>query len=82
MTHLLKLVAPYVVLFLGWTCGGLFMLVAPIRFGNLLHGCFEFFPEVRQSDYTWKLTFRLLGAATLAFASHLVWVVADLVRGS
>jgi hypothetical protein len=81
MTHFFKPAAPYIVLFVGWACAGLFMLVSPIRFGNLLHGCFEFFPEVKQSDYTWKLTFRVLGAATLGFASHLVWVVTDLVRG-
>jgi hypothetical protein len=82
MTHLLKPAAPYVLLFLGWACAGLFMLVAPIRFGNLLHGCFEFFPQVRHSDCARKLTFRLLGVATLAFASHLVWVVATVVRGN
>ncbi len=72
----MKLVAPYVVLFLSWTSAGLYMLVAPVRFGNLLHERFEFFPEVRQSDHAWKLTVRLLGAATLVFASHLIWVVA------
>jgi hypothetical protein len=70
----------YVVMFLGWVGVGLVMVLAPARFGNLLHHNVGVFPEVQKSDWGKKLLLRLVGAGFLAFAVHFAAGVADLVR--
>ena len=80
MTRLLGPVLIYVVMFLGWTGVGLFMLLAPGRFGNLLHHNVGVFPEVRRADWGKKLFVRLVGAGLLAFAVHFALGVSDLVQ--
>ena len=80
MTRLLGPFLIYVVMFLGWTGVGLFMLLAPGRFGNLLHHNIGVFPEVQKSDWGKKLFMRAVGAGFLAFAVHFARGVADLVR--
>jgi hypothetical protein len=80
VTRLLGPVLIYVVMFLGWTGVGLFMLLAPGRFGNLLHHNVGVFPEVRRADWGKKLFVRLVGAGLLAFAVHFALGVSDLVQ--
>jgi len=67
-------------MFLGWTVVGLFMLLTPGRFGNLLHHNVGVFPEVQKADWGKKLFVRLLGAGFLAFALHFALGVAELFR--
>jgi hypothetical protein len=69
-------------MFMGWTGVGLFMLLAPGRFGNLLHHNIGVFPEVRKPDWGKKLFVRLIGAGFLAFAVHFARGVADLIQQS
>ena len=80
MTRLLGPLLLYVLMFVSWTGVGLFLLVAPRRFGNFLHHNVGVFPEVQKSDWGKKLLVRLIGAGLLAFAVHFAFGVADLVR--
>ena len=67
-------------MFLAWTGVGLFMLLAPGRFGNLLHDSVGVFPEVQRADWGKKLLARVVGVGLLAFAVHFAMGVADLIR--
>jgi hypothetical protein len=67
-------------MFFGWTGVGLFMLLAPGRFGNMLHDNVGVFPEVHKSDWGKKLFVRLVGFGFLAFAVRMVLAVADLIQ--
>jgi hypothetical protein len=80
LTRLLGPLLLYAVMFLGWTSVGLLMLLAPGRFGNLLHESVGVFPEVQRADWGKKLFVRVVGAGLLAFAVHFAVGVADLVR--
>jgi hypothetical protein len=82
VTRLLGPILIYVVMFLGWTGVGLFMLLAPGRFGNLLHHNVGVFPEVQKADWGRKLFVRLVGAGFLAFAVHFARGVAALLQES
>jgi hypothetical protein len=82
VTRLLGPFLIYVVMFLGWTGVGMFMLLAPGRFGNLLHHNIGVFPEVHKPDWGKKLFVRLIGAGFLAFAVHFARGVADLLQQS
>jgi hypothetical protein len=70
MTRLLGIVAIYVVMFLGWTGVGAFLLLAPIPAGNLIHDSFGLFPAVRPNDRVKKLVLRAAGLGLPAFAAH------------
>jgi len=72
MTRLLGVVFIYAAMMLGWTVVGLFMLIAPARFGNLVHDNLQLFPEVNPGDWGKKIFLRLLGAGVLAFAVRLI----------
>jgi hypothetical protein len=48
---------------LAWSGVGLFMLIAPARFGNLVHDNLNLFPQVNPGDWAKKLGLRLLGLA-------------------
>jgi hypothetical protein len=80
VTRLLGPFLIYAVMFLGWTGVGLFLLLAPGRFGNFVHHNVGVFPEVQKSDWGKKLFVRLLGAGLLAFAVHFAFGVADLIQ--
>jgi hypothetical protein len=67
-------------MFLGWAGVGLFMLLAPGRFGNFLHYDVGVFPEVQKADWGKKLFVRLVGAGFVAFAVHFARNFADLVQ--
>ena len=76
MTRLLGIVAIYIAMSLGWTGVGAFLLLAPIRAGNLIHDSFGLFPEVRPNDRVKKLVLRAAGLGLLAFAAHFALGVA------
>jgi hypothetical protein len=80
VTRLLGPLLMYVVMFLGWTGVGLFMLLAPGRFGNLLHHNVGVFPEIQGADWGKKLFVRLVGAGFLGFAIHFAVGVAALAQ--
>jgi hypothetical protein len=80
VTRLLGPLLIYVVMFLGWTSVGLFMLFAPGRFGNMLNHNVGVFPEVQKTDWGKKLFVRLVGAGFLAFAVHFAFGVVDLMQ--
>jgi len=72
MSRLLGVVLIYAAMMLAWTSVGLFMLIAPVRFGNLVHDSLLLFPEVNPGDWGKKLFLRLLGLGLLAFAVRLL----------
>jgi hypothetical protein len=78
MSRVIGIVAIYAVMFLAWTGVGLFMLVAPARFGNLVHDSYGLYPEVRPKDWGRKLILRLAGIGLLGFAGHFALRVAAL----
>ena len=80
MTRLLGPFLIYIVMFLAWTGVGLFMLLAPGRFGNMLHRDVGVFPEVRKTDWGKKLLVRLVGFGFLAFAARMAFAVAGLIQ--
>ena len=76
MTRFLGIVAIYVVMFLGWIGVGAFLLLAPVRAGNLIHDSFGLFPEVRSNDRAKNIVLRAAGFGLLAFAAHFALGVA------
>lgn len=78
MSRLLGIVAIYAVMFLAWTAVGLFMLLAPGRFGSLVHDSYGLYPEVRRNDWGKKLVLRLIGIGLLGFAAHFAFRAAAL----
>jgi hypothetical protein len=80
MSRLLGIVLVYALMFLGWTGVGLFMIVAPARFGNLVHESFGFFPHVKHDDWGKKLILRLTGAGLLVFALRFALGIVALSR--
>jgi hypothetical protein len=71
MSRLFAVVFLYAAMVAAWTGVGLFMLIAPARFGNLVHDNLQLFPEVNPGDWGKKLFLRLLGTGLLAFAIRL-----------
>ena len=71
MNRLIGIVLIYAAMMLAWTVAGLFMLIAPARFGNLVHDNLYLFPQVTPRDWGKKLVLRLLGIGLLAFAIRL-----------
>jgi hypothetical protein len=80
MSRLLGIVGIYLVMFLGWTGVGAFLLLAPVRAGNLLHDSFGLFPEVRPRDRGKKTVLRVAGLGLLAFAAHFFLAVLHSAR--
>jgi hypothetical protein len=78
MSRLLGLVIVYAAMFLGWCGVGLFMVLAPVRFGNLVHDTLLLFPEVGAKDWGKKLLLRLVGAGLLVFAIRFALGIAQL----
>jgi len=70
VTRLVGIVAMYGLMFLGWTAIGIFMLIAPARFGNAIHQSFGLFPAVEPRDTGKKLLVRIAGLALLGFAAR------------
>ena len=80
MSRLLGIVLVYALMFLGWTGVGLFMLLAPARFGNLVNESFGFFPHVKDGDWCKKLILRLAGTGLLVFAMRFALGIVALSR--
>lgn len=72
MSRLLGIFFVYGAMMPAWICVGLFMLIAPVRFGNLVHESLQLFPEVNPADWGKKLFLRLLGIGLFAFAVRLL----------
>jgi len=72
MSRLLGIVFIYVAMTVAWTGVGLLMLIAPARFGNLVHDNLQLFPEVKPGDWGKKLFLRLLGIGLLAFSVRII----------
>jgi hypothetical protein len=72
MGRVLGVVLIYAAMLAAWSGVGLFMLIAPARFGNLVHDNLYLFPEVTPRDWGKKLVLRMLGTGLLAFAIRLV----------
>jgi hypothetical protein len=70
MSRLLGVVGMYGLMFLGWTGVGIFMLIAPARFGNAIHESFGLFPAVGLRDAGKKLLVRIAGIALIGFAAR------------
>jgi hypothetical protein len=68
--RLLAVVGMYGLMLLGWTAVGIFMLIAPVRFGNSIHESFGLFPAVGRRDTGKKLLVRIAGMALLGFAAR------------
>ena len=79
MSRLLGAVGMYGLMLLGWTCVGVFMLVAPERFGNVVHDSFGLFPAVGPNDSGKKALVRIAGIALLGFAARFAWGVSRLL---
>ena len=71
MTRLLGIAGLYILMFLGWTGVGLFLLLLPQRAGNLIHDSFGLFPQVRQTDRGRKILLQVAGLGLLAFAARM-----------
>jgi hypothetical protein len=78
MGRVLGIVAIYAAMFLAWTAVGLFMLIAPARFGNLVHDSYGLYPQIGRKDWGKKLILRLAGLGLLGFAAHFAWRAVDL----
>jgi hypothetical protein len=78
MTRLLAVVGMYGLMLLGWTAVGIFMLIAPARFGNAIHESFGLFPVVGPRDTGKTLLVRVAGVALLGFAARFTFGVSRL----
>jgi hypothetical protein len=78
MIRALGAVLVYLLMLAAWVGVGLFIVIAPRRFGNLVNESFGLFPEVRAGDWGKKLFLRLVGLGLLAFAARFVWGIRQL----
>ena len=77
MSRFIGVVFIYVAMVVACSGVGLFMLIAPARFGNLICESFQLFPEVRPGDWGKKLFLRILGIGLLAFAFRFIIRIAQ-----
>ena len=63
----------YFAMLAAWLGAGLFIILAPRRFGNLVNESFGLFPPVGPRDWGKKLFLRVLGFGLLAFAARFIW---------
>jgi len=80
LSRLLAIAVLYTLMFLAWSGVGLFMVISPARFANLVHDSFGLFPETGATDWGKKLIVRLMGMVLLGFAVHFALAVTELVR--
>ena len=78
MLRALAFVVIYLAMLLAWLAAGLFVILAPRRFGNLINESFGLFPPVGAHDWGKKLFLRLVGLGLLAFAARFMWGVRQL----
>lgn len=80
MIRALAALLVYFVMLGAWVAVGLFIVIAPARFGNLVNENFGLFPEVRARDWAKKLVLRLVGLGLLVFAARFIWGIHHLFR--
>ncbi|HUK14958.1 MAG TPA: hypothetical protein VLW65_01030, partial [Bryobacteraceae bacterium] len=69
----------YFAMLLAWVAAGLFVILAPRRFGNLISESFGLFPPVGLHDWGKKLFLRLVGLGLLVFAARFLWGIRQLL---
>jgi hypothetical protein len=73
MGRVIGIVAIYAAMFLAWTAVGLFMLISPARFGNLVHDSYGLYPEIGRSVWPGRLKVQEISgdivARTIVFPS-------------
>ena len=79
MSRLIAVVGIYGLMLLGCTGVGVYMMIAPIRFGNMIHDSFGLFPSVGPGDAGKKLLVRAGGLALLVFAARFAWGVSRML---
>jgi hypothetical protein len=77
MNRLIGIVFLYAAMMLAWTGAGLFMLIAPTRFGNLVHDNLYLFPGFGPGGWCKKLLLRLIGIGLLAFDTRIIIRIAQ-----
>jgi len=82
MLRAFGLILVYCLMLLAWIAAGIFVVVMPRRFGNLLHENFALFPEVSSRDWGKKLFLRLAGVALLSFAARFIWGIRHLLQAA
>ena len=80
MLRALGIVLVYFFMLGAWLAAGLFIIVAPRRFGNLVNESFGLFPAVGPQDWGKKLFLRLLGLGLLAFAARFIWGIRQIFQ--
>jgi len=75
----LGIVIAYAAMVSGWIGVGLFMTLAPARFGTLIHDNFGLLPKAGSHDRVQRTVVRLIGTALLAFAARFLWRVFELL---
>ena len=80
MSRVLAIAVLYALMLLAWFGVGLFILLAPARFGNLVHDSFGLCPQVASRDWGKKMVLRLVGLGLLSFAVHFALAVRALIR--
>ncbi len=78
MLRAFGIVLVYFVMLAAWLATGLFIVLAPQRFGNLVNENFGLFPPVAARDWGKKLFLRLVGLGFLAFAARFLWGIRHL----
>ncbi|HVP47661.1 MAG TPA: hypothetical protein VMT32_13800 [Bryobacteraceae bacterium] len=78
MLRALALLLVYCAMLGAWLVAGLFMTIAPRRFGNLVNESFSLFPAVGVHDWGKKLFVRLVGLGLLAFAARFIWGIGQI----
>jgi len=72
MGRAMVLVVIYLAVVCCWVGVGLFIAMAPRRFGNLVNESYGLFPEVGPRDWGKALFLRLVGIGLLAFAARFI----------
>ncbi len=78
MLRAFGIVLVYFVMLAAWLAAGLFIVVAPGRFGNLLNENFGIFPPVGPHNWGKRLFLRVVGLGLLAFAARFIWGIRQL----
>ena len=79
MRGALGVVLIYAAMVSAWIGVGLFMMLAPARFGTLIHDNFGLFPTAGTHDRIKRTIVRLIGMGLLAFAARFLWRVFELL---
>ena len=79
MRAALGVVLVYALMVTAWIGVGMFMMLAPARFGNLIHDSFGLLPMAGPHTRVKRTVLRLIGMGLLAFAARFLWGVFELL---